>query len=270
MLTVSIVTFHTSTEELRSALCCLSVPEVVRIWVIDNGEEDRIREICSGFDKVEYRSSPNLGYGAGHNIAMREALRANLAPYHLVMNTDVAFDKTIFPHLLEVLDAHPKVGLIQPKILSPSGEMLYNCRRLPTPLDLIVRILFPKTWFKRGRARYLLKHLDLDQPWNIPYLSGSFMLMRLDALRDTGLFDERFFLYPEDIDMTRRIHRKYLTLYWPEVSIIHAHRAASKKVPRLFCIHSVNSIRYFNKWGWFHDPERRLYNSRIGKPFSLD
>lgn len=270
MLTVSIVTYHTAEQELRSALNCLDSPEIARIWVIDNGREERIRRICKDYRKIEYIQADNVGYGSGHNIAMRRAMEDNLAPYHLVMNTDIDFDPAIFPRLSGMMDAHPKIGCIQPKILSPTGELQRNGRQLPTPIDLVARVLFPASWFKEGRSRYLLEHLDPDKTWNIPYHSGSFMFFRLDTLREIGLFDERFFLYPEDIDITRRIHRKYLTLYWPEVSIVHSHRAASKKVPRLFWIHSVNIIRYFNKWGWWNDPERRRFNENIGKPFDLD
>ncbi len=270
MLTVSIVTYHTAEQELRSALRCLETPEVVRIWVVDNGRDEKIRKICEEFPKVEYLQSPNVGYGSGNNIAIRKALEENLAPYHLVMNTDVAFDSDILPKLSEMMDRHPEAGCIQPKILSPEGDLQYNCRRLPTPFDLITRVVFPKNWFKKERDRYLLKHLDLDRPWNIPYHSGSFMFLRLDTLRKVGLFDERFFLYPEDIDLTRRIHRDYLTLYWPGVSLVHSHRAASKKVPKLFWIHAMNIIRYFNKWGWFNDPERTRFNADIEKPLKLD
>lgn len=267
MLTVSVVTFHTADDELRSALGCLQTPDVKRVWVVDNGREERIRKICSEFPNVEYIASDNVGYGKGHNKALRKAMELDLAPYHLVMNTDVEFDPAVLGRLSAKMDACQEIGCIQPKIVSPAGELQYNARRLPTPMDLITRILLPKNWFKRGRARYLLKNLDLDKPLNVPYHSGSFMFLRLDTLRETGLFDERFFLYPEDIDLTRRIHRDHITLYWPEVSIVHAHRAASKKVPRLFWIHSVNIIRYFNKWGWWNDPERRRFNDQIGKPF---
>ncbi len=269
MLTVSIVTYHTADDELRTALGCLQGPDVKYVWVIDNGREDRIRKICSEFPNVEYIASDNVGYGAAHNKAIRKAFEKDLAPYHLVMNTDVQFDHDVLRRLSEKMDRNPKAGCIQPKILSPAGGMQYNARRLPTPFDLVTRILFPKSWFKGSRDRYLLKYLDLDKPLNAPFHSGSFMFLRLDTLKDIGLFDERFFLYPEDIDLTRRIHQKYISLYWPEVSIIHAHRAESKKKPKLFMIHAANIIRYFNKWGWWKDPERRRFNEQIGKPIEV-
>lgn len=115
------------------------------------------------------------------------------------------------------------------------------------------------------REKYLLKHLDDTATWDIPYHQGSFMFLRKDALKAAGLFDERFFMYPEDIDLTRRIHRHYRTLYWPGVTITHSHRAASYHSPRMLWIHVTNMIRYFNKWGWLRDEERRRMNDAISR-----
>ena len=70
-------------------------------------------------------------------------------------------------------------------------------------------------------------------------------------------------MYPEDIDITRRIHRRWRTLYWPGTDIIHQHAAASRRNPRMFAIHLINMARYFNKWGWLRDEERDLFNSRL-------
>ena len=89
------------------------------------------------------------------------------------------------------------------------------------------------------------------------------MLFRIDALKEVGLFDERFFMYPEDIDITRRIHAKWKTLFWPEVSIIHEHQAASRHNIKMLMIHLYNMIKYFNKWGWFFDPLRKKFNQRL-------
>ena len=100
-----------------------------------------------------------------------------------------------------------------------------------------------------------------DKIMNVPYLSGCFMLLRTKALQKARLFDERFFMYPEDIDLTRRIHRDYLTVYFPHVTIIHNHEHASYKSLKMLLVHIVNMCRYFNKWGWFVDKERDAINA---------
>lgn len=89
------------------------------------------------------------------------------------------------------------------------------------------------------------------------------MFFRTECFKKMGLFDERFFMYPEDIDITRRMHKHYRTMFWPEVTIVHAHRAASYKSLRMLMIHSYNMIKYFNKWGWIFDRERTEWNRNI-------
>lgn len=100
---------------------------------------------------------------------------------------------------------------------------------------------------------------------NIPYHQGSFMFFRLDCFKKVGLFDERFFMYPEDIDITRRMHKYYRTMFIPDVTIVHAHRAASYKNKKMLKIHMTNMIKYFNKWGWIYDKERSDWNKQLLK-----
>lgn len=91
------------------------------------------------------------------------------------------------------------------------------------------------------------------------------MFFRLSAFDKVGLFDERYFMYPEDIDITRRMHKYYRTMYWPKVSVVHAHRAASYKSKKMLKIHMENMVKYFNKWGWFFDKERSEWNKKLLK-----
>jgi GT2 family glycosyltransferase len=116
---------------------------------------------------------------------------------------------------------------------------------------------------EKRNKRYELRDLDLSRPVNAPYLSGCFMMLRTQAVVEAGLFDERFFMYPEDIDLTRRIHRNYLTLYHPQWTITHAHARSSYKNKHMLRIHIQNMCRYFNKWGWFSDPERQTFNRSL-------
>lgn len=111
--------------------------------------------------------------------------------------------------------------------------------------------------------KFQLRFTGYNRIMNVPYLSGCFMLFRMSALQDIGLFDERFFMYPEDIDITRRMHEKYKTIFFPKVSIIHAHAAASKVNIRMLKVHILNMVRYFNKWGWILDSKRRKLNKQV-------
>ena len=93
------------------------------------------------------------------------------------------------------------------------------------------------------------------------------MFIQTDALKKVGLFDERFFMYPEDIDLTRRIHKLYRTMFFPGASVVHRHAKQSYKKIGLLCVHIINMIRYFNKWGWIFDKERKLVNEQTLNQF---
>lgn len=261
-LAVSIVTYRTPQAELTRCLDSLATDAVGRIEIIDNAGESRIRQIAGRYPKAVYSSLPNPGYGAAHNTAMRRSITGGFE-YHLVVNPDVYFDPAVLPRLVEYLDAHPRVGQLQPRIEYPDHSLQYTVRLLPAPTDLIIRRFLPRFLFKKRNARYTLQHIDHTRTFNVPYHQGSFMLLRTEALRDAGLFDERFFMYPEDIDLTRRIHRRWLTLYYPHETIVHDHRAASYHNLRMLWVHIANICRYFNKWGWLRDSERQRFNAPL-------
>lgn len=262
-ITASIVTYKTDREELKKCVEALIANDIFNIYVCDNSPSNELKDYCNSFERTEYVfNNGNIGYGAGHNVAIRKAIEME-SDYHLVINSDVYFDKGVLSKLAEYMDSHKDVAQVQPNVIYPDGRMQYTCRMLPTPANLIFRRFLPKRMVEKMNYRYLLKFNDHKKPMNIPYHQGSFMFFRTECFKTVGLFDERFFMYPEDIDITRRMHRHYKTMYLPDVTIVHAHRAASYKSKKMLKIHMVNMIKYFNKWGWIWDKERREWNKQI-------
>lgn len=262
MITASIVVHKTPWKQLKKALDCLILSDINKIYIVDNSPTDKLKDIVKKYKNTEYLKVPNKGFGAGHNIAIRMAEKIN-SDYHLVMNADIYWDGNIITNLKRFMDLNPEVGLVSPKVFYPDGMLQYTCRKLPTPGDLFFKRFLPSVFKKRKMAEYLLEDHDHDYAINCPYLLGSFMFFKTKILIETGLFDERFFMYPEDIDITRRIHEKYKTIYWPSVSIVHEHQAASRKNLKMFAIHFYNMIKYFNKWGWIKDEKRKKFNKRL-------
>lgn len=261
MVTVSIVCYHTEVDELSRSLDSLQSAAVGRIYVVDNSSQAYLRDYCRERG-VEYISSANVGYGAGHNQAIRRALAAG-SRYHLVMNSDVEFTPAVVGRIEAFMEANTDVGLLQPRVLNVDGSVQSTCRLLPTPFDLVLRRFLPESLFRGRRRRYTLEEYDHRTPLEVAYLQGSFLFFRLADLEKVGLFDERFFMYPEDIDISRRMRRISRVLYWPEVEIVHAHRASSYRSAKMLRIHVENMIRYFNKWGWLVDAERRRLNREV-------
>lgn len=261
---VSIVTYHTDDEELASCMqSLLSSPLTGTVHIIDNSSSEHTRLLSERYaPQVTYTPHANTGYGDAHNVALRRSLRSGI-PFHLVINSDVYFEKGTLERCLEYMLVHPDTGQLIPRTIFPDGRPQHVCHPLPTPFDLIIRRFIPQRMMKRRRERYDLSTVDLTTPVDVPYHHGCFMLLRTEALRQEGLFDPRYFMYPEDIDLTRRIHRHWRTVYYPGAQITHAHRAESKKNIRMLKIHIVNMLRYFRKWGFFFDAERRSVNKAL-------
>ena len=258
MLNVSIVLYKHSVAEIAPLVEMIRQSKAVgQIYLIDNSPL-----VNPGFEGlgVQYIfNRRNLGYGAAHNIAIRQTI-AQQCPYHLVVNPDIAFDSVVLDTLVHFMDDRAEIGLVMPKILYPDGKTQYLCKLLPTPFDLLFRRFMPGSWTQKRMEKFELRASGYNRIMEVPYLSGCFMFLRTSTLEKVGLFDERFFMYPEDIDLSRRIHRKYSTIFYPEVSVIHHHAQGSYFSAKLLYIHVTNMIKYFNKWGWFFDAERKDVN----------
>ena len=268
MLNVSL-TWNSKQEAFPVSLVTelLKVKSLRKIYLLDNsGRKGTPPSLPSREDtkgKLRYMAMPaNLGYGRAHNIALRESAyyRTEL---HLVMNSDIRVKAEDIDAMHDWMISHPEVGQLMPRVVNPDGTQQYLAKRLPSPLDVFGRRFLPAWLMARRNKRYELRDLDLTRPVNAPYLSGCFMLLRTTAAVEAGLFDERYFMYPEDIDLTRTIHRNWLTLYYPQWTITHAHARSSYNNKHMLWIHIRNMCRYFNKWGWLFDRERCRFNRSL-------
>ena len=262
-LSVSIVVFKESAKQLCSVLSCLGAAKIpMLITVVDNSPSDELRHVAEAAKATYIFSGTNRGFGSGHNLVLREKLAD--FPYHLVLNADVEIPPQTIETLTEFMDANPNVGLVAPKVLSSDGSEQGQARRLPTPLNLLTRRLLG------SKALSGDLHLSENEPSFVPFLSGCFMLLRGSVLEKSGLFDERFFLYMEDVDLSRRIGDFSNTVYHPSVKIYHHHARGSYKNYRMLWIHICSAILYFNKWGWMWDRDRQERNVVAGRPVTVE
>lgn len=256
------MTYNTTPGDLHKVLTSAFADAIDKIYVIDHSPKAGIEELLPRSPRIEYMRHENLGYGSGHNVGIRKAIEEGAA-YHVVLNPDVYWDDQVVKGLADYMDAHSDVGMMIPKVLNADGSLQYTCKLVPTPVDLIARRFLPGWCMKGRKRRFQLEDSGYDKVMNVPYIHGCFMMMRVEALKDVGLFDERFFMYPEDIDITRRIHARWKTLFYPGLEIYHVHAAASRTNRRMLWIHITNMVKYFNKWGWIIDPQRRKFNRRL-------
>ncbi len=260
-ITASLVIYNNDISSLRRAVqSFLGCSLAGHLFIVDNSPTDKAREFFN-YPKVTYLfSGSNLGYGKAHNMAIRKCLDA--APYHLVLNPDVYFEPLVLEKLFYFMEEHGEAGLVMPRVLYPDGTLQHLCKLLPTPLNLAIRRFMPfnSLMLRKINDHYEMRFSNYNRIMNVPFLSGCFMFLRTASLKKSGLFDERFFLYAEDTDLSRRIHQHYKTLFFPFAEIFHTHTRGSYKDIRLTWHNLKSAFQYFNKWGWFTDNERKMAN----------
>ena len=266
MITASVVLYKTPFYEVDTVVKSFAPSKERKLYLLDNSPEyDSSLDPLKKRPHVEYIfNGENLGYGKANNIGIKKALEAG-SDYHIAMNPDLRFDPAVIDSLAAFADSDPNIVYILPKIVDEAGTVQHLCKLLPTPADLIFRRFFPNRGIiKKNNDRYVLASFGYDRIIDPPCLSGCFMFIRTKALKDHDLsFDERFFMYCEDFDLIHRLHRVGKTLYYPEVTIVHKQTRASYSDREMLKAHVISACRYFNKYGWFVDKERKVMNERI-------
>lgn len=257
---VSFVLFNNDRDEIERAIVqVLSSPLAVHVVIIDNSVPHLELNFARRPGVTVITTGANLGYGRGHNIAL--AASRGRCRYNLVMNTDLQMEIEVLPGMVAFMDSHSDTGLTMPKVRYPDGSLQRLCRLLPVPIDLLGRRFFAGTrWARARNKKYEFHDWDYNTVAEFPFLSGCFMLMRRSVLDKVGYFDERYFLYAEDLDLSRRIHATTRTLYVPMQSVVHEYRSQARPSLRRLRYAAVSLTRYFTKWGWIHDPVRDQVN----------
>jgi N-acetylglucosaminyl-diphospho-decaprenol L-rhamnosyltransferase len=229
-LSIVIVNYH-SGELLKDCLTALfntSSTLDLEVFVINNDSTHDLAPVLNQeWSKVEFiQNNTNLGFAAGANIGFRKSK----GEFVLVLNPDVLVQDQSVETLVNTLRNNADAGLALPLLRNPDGTLQYSCRRFYSYTTLVMRRApFNRFFPSHAAAR---KHLMLD--WNHDNLArvdwglGAAMLVRRSALQDSCLFDERFFLYFEDVDLCIRLRRwGWKVLYDPRASMIHHHRRES-------------------------------------------
>lgn len=263
-ITASLVLYKNEKVDVEN-ICRLICGEIIhKLYVIDNSPSDELGTSISVIsDKIVYLfNGTNLGYGAAHNIGIKKAIEEKV-DYHVVINPDISFSKGIFKSLAMYMGENHNCGLVMPKVVYPNGDIQYLCKLLPTPWDLFGRRFLPlKKYNRNTNYKYELIFSGYDKIMWVPSLSGCFMFMRVDVLRKIGGFDERFFMYAEDLDLSRRIGTISDTIFNPNIIVMHGYDKGSYKSWKLLRFHIFSVFKYFNKWGWFFDSYRKDINKK--------
>lgn len=216
-----------------------------KLYVVDNVSTDGTPEyIKENYPQVEIiRMDKNIGFGAGHNAAIKKAD----SQYHAVINPDIVMIENAIKNMADYMDEHGDIGLLSPRIAFPDGRDQILGKRNPHLKYLVASRM-------RGDEpgallrEYAMLDRDLSKPVDIENATGCFMMFRTEVLKKIGGFDERYFMYFEDADITRSIGKISRAVYYPYATVNHVWARDSKRNTKLMIIHIQSMLKYCAKW----------------------
>ena len=250
-------------RDTKKTLACLkSVAESdlggieYEVIVVDSGAIENIEDQVSlAIPTAQYiYNKKNLGMGAGNNIGIKKAR----GEYIMVLNHDTRLQAEAAKNMFNFINRKKRVALVAPELVYPDGEHQNSCFRFPSFWLPFYRRTFIGKLFKSRLNAFLLKDIDKRTPMEVDWVMGSYLLIRRSALEKIGGgFDERFWMYFEDIDLCRQLWQAgYKVIYFPTVQVIHDHGRGSAKSTwfiaplsnRLARAHIASWLKYFWKW----------------------
>lgn len=248
-VSVSLVTYN-SADDVHGVLGSIinnTKGVSVEVFVIDNNSTDNTVELIkSEYPQVCVIQMPdNKGFGYAHN----QALKHIDSDYHIIINPDITFNSDVISGLAEYMNKNPDVAMVTPMILNQDGTQQYLPKRTPK-VKYLLGGRFEKFGgvFSKWRSEYTMRDVKITRPIEIDFCTGCFMMLRTDVFKKLDGFDDRFFMYFEDADLTRRAKDYGKIVFNPEFNVTHEWERASSKSLKFFKIQLNSMAKYFIKW----------------------
>lgn len=248
MITVSVVS-HNQAQLVAQLLAdlerCHTRSNLQVIVTINSPEPITFADEHFSFPLTILRNKRVKGFGANHNAAFRLCR----GDYFCVLNPDIRLAENPFPILLSTFE-NPKVGLVSSVVVNSVGAMEDSARRLPTPLGIL------KKCFQKGpQLDYPITAERFFPDW----VAGMFMLFPASVFARAGGFDERYFLYYEDVELCARLHLiGYAIALEPATQVIHLARRDSHRRLKFFLLHLRGMLRFFLSRTFFASLRKRF------------
>lgn len=250
-----IIVNYKSKDKLINCLNSIAVSDLAGLnyetIIVENNSGDDLSDLA--YPNLKIIISPdNLGMGGGNNLGIKNSS----GEFILISNPDIVFEKDTIKNLYEYFKADKTIGLIGPKLVNPDGSLQYSCVRFPKFYIPLLRRTAIGSLFPDALDNYLMKHTDHNQIQKVDWLMGACFMVRRSDIKDS-LFDERYFMYFEDVDLCRQVNsRGQSVVYYPVVKVIHNHARQSAILPwykslfkdKIAREHIKSAFRYFNKW----------------------
>jgi N-acetylglucosaminyl-diphospho-decaprenol L-rhamnosyltransferase len=251
-VSVSVVSYRTP-GLLRDCLSALATEHghlQIDVSVVDNASGDDSAELVERhFPHVNLiRNAENVGFGAAHN----QALRLARGRYLLVLNSDAVMLPGALERMVGYLDQHPDVGVVGPRLLYPDGSPQPSMRQFPSVGTLFMESTQIQRFWPANRVlrRYYAQHRAADAENAVDWLVGACLCVRTAAARDVGLFDERYFMYSDELDWCRRFRAAgWRVVYLPGAEVQHRESAsASQDLAARDRRFQASKLAYAERW----------------------
>ncbi len=248
-LSVIIVSFNVRYYLKQCLISVIKASENIdyEIFVIDNNSVD---DSCLMIEKefpeiVLIKNKTNIGFSAANNKAIKLAK----GRFILLLNPDTLVENDTFTKCINFIDTHPDAGAVGVRMINGEGKFLRESKRsLPTPGTAFFKTFGFSYLFPRSRLfnMYYLSHIDSFETCQADVISGAFMFMRRETLNKTGLLDEDFFMFGEDIDLSYRFSQAgYNNYYFPDAQIVHFKGRSSAKDNSSDLLHFYKAMRIY-------------------------
>lgn len=236
----SIVIYKENKDTLQKVInSFLSLKDIKKEFIIvDNSPSDELKVFCENFEGVSYIfSGENLGFGRGHNLAFKNL--KDKSDIHMIINPDVYFNSDEISSFLNWFYEQKEISLATTKVCYPDGENQNIVRNVPTIIDLIKR----KLKIDSGEL-----HIQDNSIKEVPFAHGCFFIFKTEVFEKLGGFDERFFMYMEDLDIFIRAKKYGKTVINTNYKIYHEFRKGSSKSFKLLKYHIISAYKFFKKY----------------------
>jgi GT2 family glycosyltransferase len=257
IINVSIVLYKTKIQEIRYLQNKLNHRLINKIYFIDNSPSSKLRKYITSKKAVYLKTEKNIGYGSAHNIALKHSYEFDKnINYHIVMNSDIKFDESIIDILFDFMNQNKNITMISPVIKNFDGKDQLVFRNFPNLFFSFFNRFFHNTsYFKRFK--------NSEHVFNsVPSISGCFMFIRVQNDFKKIYFDQRYFMYMEDVDFCRQLSINFIIGVHTKCILYHKFDRASSKIFNLFLKHFSSIIKYHLKWG-FYDRDKNILNNRL-------
>lgn len=249
-LSVGIVTYNSS-DDIAKCLSTLNtfMPKkyALDVYVFDNKSPDSLKTqeiVTKDFPEVTLiASEENRGFGYGHN----KIIDLVTSDYHLILNADVEFEMDAMSDLIKCLEDNADVALVTPEIRNTDNTIQHLPKEFPKLKYVLSSTI---SSFAKYRVDYTRAHSVITEPAEMDISTGCFMVVRTSQLKEVGGFDDGYFLYFEDFDLSMKLRKFGKLIYYPLVYVKHFWHRDSKKSRKLFVVQVQSMMRFYWKWAF--------------------